>query len=78
MKTFLRKRQVAARYGVGVRTVERMRDDGRLPEPDFYSGRFPLWSDQLLEAHERAAIRQPFSKQNVAEESDSASALDLK
>jgi transposase len=69
MKTYFRKRQVAQRYGVGVRTVERMQGDGRLPPPDLILSRSPLWSDELLEAHERAAVlRASSSKQTTTAE----------
>jgi hypothetical protein len=53
-KTFLRKRQVAARYNVVTRTVDRWSEDGRLPAP-IWRGRVPLWDLDLLEADDRAA-----------------------
>jgi predicted DNA-binding transcriptional regulator AlpA len=54
-KTFLRKRQVAARYGgVTTRTIDRWAEDGRLPPPIF-RGRVPLWDLDELEAQDRAA-----------------------
>jgi hypothetical protein len=52
---FLRRAAVAERYSVDERTVERMRKDGRLPQPH-YRGRFPLWSLEELEASDRAAV----------------------
>ena len=39
-KTFLRKRAVADRYGVNVRTIDRWAEDGRLPPP-IYRGIAP-------------------------------------
>ena len=39
-KKFLRKQAVAERYSIDERTVDRMKDDGRLPEPH-YRGRWP-------------------------------------
>jgi predicted DNA-binding transcriptional regulator AlpA len=54
-KIFLRKRQVAARYGgVATRTIDRWAEDGRLPPPIF-RGRVPLWDLDELEAQDRAA-----------------------
>jgi hypothetical protein len=55
---FLRKAQVAARYGVNIRTVERMTIDGRLPAPT-HRGRFPLWRESDLDASDRAAAHLP-------------------
>jgi hypothetical protein len=57
-KQFLRKQAVAARYGVDVRTVERMTQDGRLPSPH-YRGRIPLWDSDELDASDRAATLRP-------------------
>jgi hypothetical protein len=55
-KRYLRKRQVAERYGnVNERTIPRMIADGRLPPPDLYNGRFPLWGEDTLDAHDRKA-----------------------
>jgi hypothetical protein len=54
MKTFLRKRQVAARYNVVTRTVDRWSEDGRLPLP-IWRGRVPLWDLDELEAGDHAA-----------------------
>jgi predicted DNA-binding transcriptional regulator AlpA len=57
-KKFLCKRGVAERYGVNVRTVERMSKDGRLPRP-IHRGRFPLWDEAELDASDRAAALLP-------------------
>jgi predicted DNA-binding transcriptional regulator AlpA len=58
-KRYLRKRQVAERYGgVSERTVDRMADDGRIPLPIYLKGsRFPLWDDDELDAADRQATR---------------------
>jgi hypothetical protein len=53
-KTFLRKRQVAQRYSITTRSVERWSLDGRLPAPT-YRGKIPLWDLDLLEAADLAA-----------------------
>jgi hypothetical protein len=63
MKTYLRQPQLAKRYGTSLRTIQRMKRDGRLPSPDFYMGPFPMWSEETIEANERAAaLRVPASK----------------
>ena len=62
MKTFYRAYQLAKRYGVTPRTIDRMKNDGRLPPPDIYMPH-PMWSDESLEANERSAtLRTPPSK----------------
>jgi hypothetical protein len=65
-RTYLRKKGVAKRYGnVDVRTVERMVDDGRLPPPDLYSGRFPLWDENNLDAHDKARLARRDAREGV-------------
>jgi predicted DNA-binding transcriptional regulator AlpA len=54
LKTFLRKRQVAERYNVTTRTIERWSEDGRLPPPIF-RGIVPLWDQAELDAQDHAA-----------------------
>lgn len=56
---YLRLEDLRIRYGYkSKRSVERAAKDGRLPPPDLYlSGRFPLWAEQTLDAHDRAAAR---------------------
>ena len=58
-RRYLRKKAVAERYGVHERSVDRMKNDGRLPPPDFYNGRFPLWGEDTLDASDRAAALLP-------------------
>jgi hypothetical protein len=58
-KKYLRKKAVAERYSCDERTVDRMAEDGRLPPPDFYNGRFPLWGEDTLDASDRAAALLP-------------------
>jgi excisionase family DNA binding protein len=57
-KRFLRKRQVAERYGVHERSIDRMAEDGRLPPPHFHGGRIPRWNEDELDAWDRAATRE--------------------
>ena len=64
-KQFLRKQGVAERYGVHPRTVERMTEDGRLPQP-IYHGKFPLWDTDALDASDRAAALLPRPTQEHA------------
>ena len=52
----MRKRSVAERYGVDERTVDRMKNDGRIPLPVYLPGsRFPLWWEDELDASDRRA-----------------------
>jgi predicted site-specific integrase-resolvase len=53
-KVFLRKKQVAARYNVAERTIERWSEDGRLPPP-IYRGIVPLWDQSELDGQDHAA-----------------------
>jgi hypothetical protein len=64
-KVYLKKRQVAQRYGgIATRSVERAVVDGRLPPPEFPFGeRLPLWDLEKLEANERAAALRSKSHQ---------------
>jgi hypothetical protein len=70
-KQYLRKRDVAARYGVNIRTVERMTEDDRLPKP-VYRGRIPLYDEEALDASDRVHAvaarpsKAPTPKQNAA------------
>jgi hypothetical protein len=64
---FLRKAAVAERYGLTIRSVERMVEDGRIPGPALYRGRCPLWSLEELEKDERAA-RTRLTKQAASKE----------
>ena len=64
---FLRKRSVAERYGITIRTVERMTEDGRLPKPSF-RGRIPLWSETQLDKSDRAAAMAPRPKRDTGAE----------
>jgi predicted DNA-binding transcriptional regulator AlpA len=57
-KQFLRKSQVAQRYQVHERTIDRMADDGRIPKP-IHRGKFPLWEEAKLEEFERRAVINP-------------------
>jgi predicted DNA-binding transcriptional regulator AlpA len=68
MKTFLRKRQVAARYNITTRTVDRWASDGRLPAPTF-RGHVPLWDLDEIEAGDRQATIERASRKPAAEAS---------
>jgi len=60
-KRWYRKAQVAERYGVDVRTVERAVKDGRLPPPKYLLGqKFRYWDGDELDAHDdNLATRMP-------------------
>lgn len=51
------KTDLAARYRVTTRTVDRWREDGLFPAPDFtLPNGAPRWSDELVTEHERSAV----------------------
>jgi hypothetical protein len=53
MKTFYyRQPQLARRYAMSVRSLQRARQEGRIPAPDLYLGQFPLWSNETIETFE--------------------------
>jgi hypothetical protein len=56
MKQYLRKKDLAKRYGgITERNIDYMVKDGRIPAP-FYRGRFPLWDPDQVDAADRAAL----------------------
>ena len=66
-KKYLRKASVAARYDVDERTVDRMRDDGRIPPPKYLPGsRLPIWEEGELDQNDRAATLAPRPKATEA------------
>jgi hypothetical protein len=67
MKRYLRKNELAARYGTTPRNIDYMVKDGRIPAP-FYLSRFPLWDPDQVDAADRAALvaSRPSSKSIAA------------
>jgi predicted DNA-binding transcriptional regulator AlpA len=57
VKRYLRKADVAARYGLSERHIDRLAATGQLPKP-IYISKFPMWSEAELAAAERAAVRR--------------------
>ena len=48
---------LATRYGVTPRTIDRWRLEQKFPPPDLVlPNGAPRWSDDLIEAHERAGV----------------------
>jgi hypothetical protein len=76
-KTFLRKQQVAARYNVNTRTIDRWAEDGRLPPP-IYRGIVPLWDQAELDAqdHAAAAVARASGKLKTATAADTRESLE--
>lgn len=57
-RVYLRKRSVAARYDITIRTLDRWVRDGVLPPPVFLEGiPFPLWAEDSLDKNERPRSR---------------------
>lgn len=51
------KTDLADRYRVATRTIDRWKGDGHFPEPDLIlPNGAPRWSDELIVAHERSAV----------------------
>jgi hypothetical protein len=62
-RRYLRKKQVRVRYGYeSDRSIERAVGDGRLPRPTMSLGRFPLWAEDILDAHDARAARAQVSR----------------
>jgi hypothetical protein len=55
MKTYNGRLDLAKRYKTTDRNVDILWRAGKLPPPDIYRGRSPLWSDETLDEHDRAA-----------------------
>jgi len=70
MKVFLRQPQLAERWAMSVRSVLRARRAGRIPEPDFYLGQFPLWSVERIETFERWSAKRATLPTSASSESD--------
>jgi predicted DNA-binding transcriptional regulator AlpA len=50
------KRQVAERYGVHPRSIERWTEAGKFPRGTQLPSRRWAWSDRAIEEHERALV----------------------
>jgi hypothetical protein len=62
-RRYLRKREVARRYGVDERTVDRMAKDGRLPAYIYLPGsKLPLQDEDELDARDNAAAAERTSR----------------
>lgn len=53
-----RRRDLARKWNVDTRTVDRMKQDGRLGAPDYFIGRIPVWSDETRQAAERRDAKE--------------------
>ena len=54
---FYTKLELAERYRVNPRTIDRWRDTGRYPTPDLVlPNGAPRWSDKIVVAHEHASV----------------------
>lgn len=70
MKRYLRKADVARRYGgINKRSVDRHVALGILPEPEYpLQNDTPMWDEEKLDAHDRAAVlARPKRKPATAE-----------
>ena len=63
LRRYLRKKHLRDRYGwESDKSVDRATKDGRLPPPDTYNGRFPLSSEETLDAHDAARREQAIAE----------------
>ena len=61
--SYLRKADVAKRYAVSKRSIERMVKDKRIPQPEYPTGELlPLWGEDALDAHDRAMLNAHLKK----------------
>lgn len=58
-KQYWGKPNLARRYGVSTRSIDRWRGDGKFPQPDLIlpNGQ-PRWLDETVEAHERRSVTE--------------------
>jgi len=63
---YLRKKAVAERYGVTTRTVETMVQDKRIPAPDLYNARSPLWREDKLNRADKEVAKARAKQQQQA------------
>jgi hypothetical protein len=61
---WLRKKHLRTRYGdCSDKAIERAVKDGRLPPPDYpFGNRIPAWREDVLDAHDRAAVLRAMIK----------------
>jgi hypothetical protein len=65
-KRYLKKKDLALRYGdTTIKTVDRMWKDGRIPEPDIWNAKSPLWDESNLEKHERLNLTAPRARRTT-------------
>jgi hypothetical protein len=59
IKIYLTTKEVATRYGIDPRSVQRRVTEGLLPEPKYFGTRFPRWSIAELDENDRkyASVR---------------------
>jgi predicted DNA-binding transcriptional regulator AlpA len=68
---YLRKIQVAERYGVTKRMVDKMVEEGRLPKPTYpTSDRIPLWNEQALDDNDRAAVTRHLKRKALEQQAE--------
>lgn len=70
---FLRRRAVATRYDITMRTVDRWSADGRLPAP-VHRGAIPLWNVDELDAADRAAAAAHRTRKSIITTTESTAA----
>ena len=73
MQRSYRKSDLATRYAITVRSIERMIADGRMPQPDVWIGRHPRWFEETITTNERKnfaeKVKSPPAKRVAGEPS---------
>jgi len=55
LRRYLRKKHLRVRYGwESDKSVDRAWKDKRIPPPDLYQGKFPLWLESTLDEYDDA------------------------
>jgi hypothetical protein len=77
MTNWLRKPSVSRRYDHSTRWVDRAWKEGRLPKPGYPFGNgIPAWSEEELDAHDRAVIAASVAAGGKVKKPPSAEAVE--
>jgi hypothetical protein len=72
VKIYNGRLDLAKRYRTTDRNIDLLWRAGKLPPPDIYRGRSPLWSDETLDEHDRAAARALHASRKLVAEAPTA------
>jgi hypothetical protein len=76
MKVYLRQAQLAKRWSMSVRGIQRARQERKIPQPDFYLGQNPLWDEEgTIEPFERANVKRVAANNQPSPESETGDSM---